>query len=374
MPNRQKFDYLVIGAGLAGLSTAYFLTLKKAGRILLVEKEASPGLAASAQNASMVCQLSKDPLIRQMTLEGAILFQTELRKTLSKVSFKECGSLFIGAEKDLAPFGDAAETAQKRGVRAAFFDRKTTVRKFPFLDKSAFELALYCAADGIADVKSLVCELASAFVERGGVLLCSSKCALKKNDSGEFEIAIDEDVFQARVAVNAAGAWAGEIARSTGSTAVSVFPKRRHIFVTEGLPWVQPDWPLVWDQTQDIYFRPDGQMLLMSPCDEDPYKPGPVSVDEEARKLLEDKLKRLLPQASNASYSNAWGGLRTFAQDRRFIIGWDGSIKNFFWVACLGGHGVTVCASVGKLSSALLTGESVPSDLQRGFSPKRFNS
>jgi glycine/D-amino acid oxidase-like deaminating enzyme len=64
--------------------------------------------------------------------------------------------------------------------------------------------------------------------------------------------------------------------------------------------------------------------------------------------------------------------LRTLTSDGRFVIGWDAQVENLFWVAGLGGHGMTTSAAVGELAAELLLGgrgkKSEP------FSPERFSN
>jgi glycine/D-amino acid oxidase-like deaminating enzyme len=56
--------------------------------------------------------------------------------------------------------------------------------------------------------------------------------------------------------------------------------------------------------------------------------------------------------------------------DGRFVIGWDGRIENFFWVAGLGGHGMTTSSAVGELAADLLLGGA--GKKSEPFSPERF--
>jgi D-arginine dehydrogenase len=66
-----------------------------------------------------------------------------------------------------------------------------------------------------------------------------------------------------------------------------------------------------------------------------------------------------------------WAGFRTIANDGRFVIGWDPQAEGFFWVAGLGGHGVTTSSAVGALAADLLTaGRDKEAE---AFSPARFS-
>jgi glycine/D-amino acid oxidase-like deaminating enzyme len=364
MPERP-YDAVILGAGLAGLATAYYLARRGGRRLAIVEKEAAPGAGATSKSAAMICRLEEDPLLARMTVRGADFFRRDFLSDLAGVPFRECGSLFVGRETDLAGL---------RSAETRFWSRAETVRRFPFLDGADFEAALHVPSDGYADAAALTAALARHLAARGVDLLLSRAAAARVLADGTFEVRAGEALLRSRAVVNAAGAWAGEVARAAGAADPGIVSKRRHIFVTEPLGWADPRWPIVWDVTHGVYFRPDEGRLWMSPCDEGLQGPGPAEVDGAIRAVLDAKIRKLLPRAAGAGLSRSWAGLRTFAPDGRFMIGWDERLRNFFWVACLGGHGVTVSASAGSLAAALISREAADPELEAAFSPARFRA
>jgi glycine/D-amino acid oxidase-like deaminating enzyme len=93
-------------------------------------------------------------------------------------------------------------------------------------------------------------------------------------------------------------------------------------------------------------------------------------VDIAAEELLAYKITRFMPALTNAPINRRWAGLRTLTPDGRFVIGWDPKVKGLFWVAGLGGHGVTTSSAVGALAADLITaGTGAQSE---AFSPARF--
>jgi glycine/D-amino acid oxidase-like deaminating enzyme len=93
-------------------------------------------------------------------------------------------------------------------------------------------------------------------------------------------------------------------------------------------------------------------------------------VEESVRELLAEKIQNYMPSLSAASINKGWAGFRTLSPDGRFVIGWDPQVKGFFWVAGLGGHGVTTSWAVGELAADLiLGGQNKKSD---AFTPERL--
>ena len=136
------------------------------------------------------------------------------------------------------------------------------------------------------------------------------------------------------------------------------------------LPRARADWPFVWDVAHDVYFRPESGGLLLSPCDESELPPGIPDVDPAAIDLLHRKLSHHLPALADVPLARTWAGLRTFAPDKRFVIGPDPLLPGFFWAAGLGGHGVTTSHAAGALAAELV--ERPESDAGNPFSPARF--
>jgi D-arginine dehydrogenase len=171
--------------------------------------------------------------------------------------------------------------------------------------------------------------------------------------------------------VNASGAWANIIAEMAGARKMPLRPCRRHLYVSGPLSWVDKSWPFVWDVTHDIYFRPEGEGLLLCACDQTEVSPGDPPLDPSVKELLAEKIERYIPALSGVSISSGWAGLRTLSADGRFVIGWDPKVEGFFWVAGLGGHGVTTSSAVGALAADLILAG--PGKSSEPFRPARFH-
>ena len=93
-------------------------------------------------------------------------------------------------------------------------------------------------------------------------------------------------------------------------------------------------------------------------------------MDPGIQEILAEKIQRFMPGLSSVAINKSWAGFRTLSQDGRFVIGWDPDVEHLFWVAGLGGHGVTTSSAVGALAADVILGS--PNDLFEAFSPKRF--
>ena len=184
--------------------------------------------------------------------------------------------------------------------------------------------------------------------------------------------------YLARRVVNAAGAWAELVGRQAGASRVPLLAYRRHLYESRAFGRAAARWPFVWDLTRRLYFRPSARGLLLSPCDRDLFRPGSAgasraeSPDPRLRRVMAKKLRSFSNALASITIDSEKAGLRTMTPDGRFAVGEDPRARGFFWVAGLGGHGVTTCFSVGKLAADLIAGRRVDAALARALSPARF--
>jgi len=133
---------------------------------------------------------------------------------------------------------------------------------------------------------------------------------------------------------------------------------------------IAPDLPFLWHSQTDVYFRPDAGGVLTSACDATPHPVAAPAVDPRAESDLRTKLAIAFPRYAAWAVEEARACLRTFSADERFLIGRDPELDGFFWVAALGGHGMSTSYGVGRLAADAVAGER-SSELER-FSPARF--
>jgi D-arginine dehydrogenase len=363
-------DYLIVGAGFAGAATAYHLTRQGVANILLLEKEAIPGFHASGRNAAMIRQCVPDPALLPLTRDGCAFLRNLPPDWPVPVQFKQNGSLLLGSAQGWEKLKRDGEIARGLGIPVELWTPEQAKRHVPVLKEAEFDGATWCAEDGILDIHALLSGyLKSALAHGMRVRYSCTVSEIRALGTG-FEVKTGGEVIKARVLVNASGAWANVIARLAGAAELPIRPYRRHLFVSPPLSWVDASWPFVWDTTHDIYFRPEGGGLLLSACDQQELSPGDPPVDATIHELLAEKIQLYIPGLASVPIQRAWAGLRTLVSDGRFVIGWDPQVNGLFWVAGLGGHGVTTSSTVGALAADLLVGEKRAD--AAAFSPARF--
>jgi len=126
----------------------------------------------------------------------------------------------------------------------------------------------------------------------------------------------------------------------------------------------------VWDLPHGLYFRPESGGLLLCACDETPAEPGCYDEDPRVTARLEELVRTHQPGLGELRLMRTWVGQRTFAPDRRFVVGFDPRDPRLFHVAGLGGNGVATSYAIGEMAAGMLLGADPGTARAAGFSPR----
>lgn len=354
----ERFDVLIVGGGVAGLATACQLTNRGMKDVVLLEREEYRGFYASGHNAGVGRQLTGLKEHTALTIQG--------RGLLADVGLiDDSGGLLLGAEP-----GGTARLADE----AAHFRLKVQQGAGAMVEGLLAAEYLRIPSDGIIDVDGMLRYCAEEARYRGASLRFG--CALEAihvEDDG-FRVEADGSVLHARFLVNAAGAWAQALGRMAGGLDIPFTPLRRHLVWSRG-PHPQNQ-PWTWWADRPLYLRPESGGLLMCACEEQPVplpERGcqPPCDETPVLESLSASLQEVAPAVADLPITRIWCGLRTFAPDRRFVLGRDPRNPRLFWAAGLGGHGMTSGLAVGDLTAATVLdagdpGPLSPARLQKG--------
>jgi D-arginine dehydrogenase len=242
--------------------------------------------------------------------------------------------------------------------------------------------ALGLAEDGASDidVHALHQGYLRGFRQHGGRVWTDAHVAGLARDGGFWTVTLaDGRALRACHLVNAAGAWADELADLAGARRIGLEPRRRTAFTfapPEGVDAAR--WPAVIGIDESYYFKPDAGQLLGSPANADPVHPHDVVPEELDVALGIHHIEQATTMTIRRPH-RVWAGLRSFVADGDMAIGWDGEREGFFWLAGQGGYGIQSAAGAASLARSLLLGEALPEALRAEgldaatLSPARLN-
>jgi glycine/D-amino acid oxidase-like deaminating enzyme len=368
-PVPASADVVVAGGGFAGAATAFHLARLGVRDVVVIEADDQFGSQASGLNAAMARQVVGDAATGAMLRSSVAGFVDAWARD---AGFRPCGSLLLlGGEGEQGLLGTAREAAAA-GLDCRVADRDEVVARVPVLEDTPFTAAISTASDGVVDIHALLWKYLGGARAAGASLAAACPVTGVETSGGRVvAVLTPRGRVACRLLVDAAGAWANRVAALAGLPPLPMTPYRRHLAVTPPVPGVNPGWPFVWHVGACFYFRPEVGGLLLSPCDQTPAEPGPSTRDPAAIEDLARKLARNVPALADLPVKRYWAGLRTITADTRFAIGPDPRLSGFFWVAGLGGHGMTGSWAVGKLAAELIAGAAPGADAAP-VAPARF--
>ena len=351
---RDPGAVVIIGAGMAGVATAFHLSRRRVRTIILVEREAQVAAHASGRNAAIFRLLDRD--------RSNVVLAQETQAQLASMPWsrdvvRSGGALTVAAADEVARLQRLAEVARAEGVELAVWTPGHAADVVPALDASRMADVLYLPNEGIIDIHGLVHgALAQARAAGVQVRLGCGVRGVRVEKGRVCGVTTDAGEIEAAVVVNAAGAWAADLGRQAGAASLPLRPVRRHLaFLRVAGP--APAWPVVWDLSTPLYFRPESGGVLVSLCEEIPSQPGDESCDDHLAERLAVGMHGLRPPLDDAQLVRGWACQRTMTPDDRFVVGSDPRLEGFFWVAGLGGHGMSAGLAAGRVAAELIVGD-----------------
>ncbi|MBY8828198.1 NAD(P)/FAD-dependent oxidoreductase [Hephaestia mangrovi] len=355
------YDIAIVGAGIAGASLA--AELAPHARVVLLEAESQPGYHATGRSAAFWSETYGGPAIQPLTTaSGPLLDAAGVLAPL--------GSLHIGRACDDAAIDAFLAAFEGSGVALEEVDPHALI---PGL-RDDWHRAVHEPSCTYIDVAALHAGYLAQARRAGAELRTDAalETAIRKNV--RWNVRIASGALTADVVVNAAGAWADEVARRAGVAPIGIQPYRRTMVQLRTDPAPPERLPHVAHIGGSFYFKPEaGGRLWLSPHDEIASDPCDAQPEELDVALAIDRFEHCVDWRVTA-LEHKWAGLRSFASDRLPVYGFAPDASGFFWCAGQGGFGIQTAPAAARLAAALLLDR--PLDLPHvdpgRYSPARF--
>lgn len=335
-------DFLIIGGGIAGVSAG--ARLARFGRVTLLEGESALAYHASGRSAALYEH------------EYGLASTVALARA-SEASFKAMpgllaprGIMFIAGPGEEAALARDIDEIQLEEISPA-----EAAAKVPVLDPATITGAAWHADAWDIDTDLMIQAHAREIRANGRVVTRAPVTAIRKTPSGWSVEAGGAD-FEARQLVNAAGAWADEIAAMAGLAPIGFTPKRRSIARVAAPDGYDPrHWPMTFGAGESWYMKPDAGALLISPADAEPTTPHDAWADDMVLAEGIAGWEAHVTAPVTRMIAN-WAGLRTFSPDGNLVLGPDPREASFIWSAGQGGYGFLTAPAASQLVADRVTG------------------
>ena len=360
------FDYAVIGAGIAGASIAYQLSVGGRDRVLVLEREPQPGYHSTGRSAAMFIETYGTSTIRALTRASRTFYEHPPEGFTGYPLLTPRGVLYVAREGQQDLLASALRDLTQHAPATRRIRTDEALARVPVLRAPGLCGAILEEDAQDIDVHALHQGYLRGLRSCGGVLRTEAELAGAQRLGDLWVIALaDGHTVRARTVVNAAGAWADVVAALCGVRPVGLEPRRRSAFIFAAPEGVDcTGWPAVVGIDESFYFKPDAARLLGSPANADPVPPHDVVPEELDIALGIHRIQEVTTLVIRRPH-RAWAGLRSFVRDGEFVLGWDDASDRFFWLAAQGGYGIQTAAAAAELAAALLRGEPPPARLTR---------
>jgi 4-methylaminobutanoate oxidase (formaldehyde-forming) len=356
---RDRARVVIVGAGIAGASTAYHLAQLGWRDVVVVEQGAlvsgttshAPGLVGQLRTspALMKMLLYSVSLYRGLSLDGVAGFQGEgsLRVASSKVRF--------------AQFRRLHALAGSVGLEAHLLDAAEAVRLFPLMSPAGVEGGLYLPGDGSASAPVLAGALINEAQARGVEFRPNTRVRGFDLAGGRVRgLETSAGRVATETVVVCAGIWSPRLGGLAG-VALPLTPMQHQYAETEPLPELAGKTvPNLRDPDNLVYLRQKGRSLVFGGYERDPrplaveeipQRPDPTVLAFDAAHF--EPLRRgaaaRVPAVGTAGLARAVNGLESFTIDGEFLLGPSPAVGGF-WAACgFCAHGVSGGGGVGKV-------------------------
>jgi D-arginine dehydrogenase len=339
------YDVLIVGGGIAGLSLAS--ALAGSCSVALVEAEQELAYHTSSRSARQLIPSFGPEVVQELTVRTLELMAARDAQ-LPEPVLTPRSFMLIGTE-------DSVRAEASGNMSAITHDR--ALELCPALVPGAFSAAgldtgsFGCNAPLLLADHRLRAEAAGADIITGARVYSAQRLG-----SG-WEIGAGQEAFEAGVLVNAAGAWADELAVISGVEKLGLQPYRRTAAIVDVDHPLPANSPMVAAADHTFYFRREGTEVLISPSETVPSGPEDARPRPGDIERLIVKLNQLTTLGIRAVRS-AWTGLRTEAADGVPVAGFDAEAPGFYWLAGQGGYGFQTSSAMAELAAAqILAGQ-----------------
>ena len=360
----DRADVVIVGGGIVGSAVAYFLATEPGfrGSIAVVERDTGFRESSTARSAGGLRQQFSTPeniAMSRFTLATIRELAARFGRD-SDVAFRERGYLILAGAGGEAVLTENVALQRSMGADIVLLNAHELAARFPWLATEGLTLGSFGqSGEGWFDPPSLANLFRQAAVSAGAVVVNDEVTGI---DAAERVAAISlkrGGRLACGCLVNAAGAWAGQVAALAG-VRLPVEPRKRYIYVVDCRepPEALRQAPLTTDPG-GVWFRPEGRFFLCGKSPEETGEPPIGDLDNVDHVFFDEEvwpsLALLVPAFESLKVVNAWAGYYDYnTLDQNAVIGAHPEIPNLYFATGFSGHGVQQAAAAGRAVADLI--------------------
>ncbi len=351
----ERAEVVIVGGGIIGASIAYHLARRGLKDIILLEKELFFGAESTGKCAGGIRAQFATPINIQLSMASIAAFERFAEEMGAPVAFHQVGYLFMSTDPaQWAAAQKAVELQRSLGVNVDLLTAQQINDMVPELRTEDVVGATYSARDGLADPH----EFLQGYIKRNrdlGVRAFTQRpvTGLEVQGGRIQGVVTASGTISTPLVVNAAGAWAAQIARMA-AVDLPIAPVRRHIATTAPLPFISSTYPMMVDNGSGLYMHPESGGLLMGMAKRDEPPAYRTDVDEDFVMEIVGAAVDRMPALETAAVNAAWAGLYEVTPDHHPIFETHKDPQGLFTCAGFSGHGFMHAPAAGEAMAELI--------------------
>jgi glycine/D-amino acid oxidase-like deaminating enzyme len=377
-----RYDVIIVGGGIMGSATAYYLTKKDPQlKVVVIERDLAYTRASttlSMVNARIQFSLKQNVEISQYAFDVLENFENEMTVNGNRpsIAYHREGNLFLHQADAVSDARTSLAMQQELGCQVEWWTPDQVKQRYPLYAPEAIEGiagATFGARDGHFDAYAVLMGYKANARAQGAVYIEDEVAGLTlagRHISGVRTAS--GSAYTSGIVINCAGAWCTGLAKTAGVD-LPVQPTKRQCFCVD--PAVKPDRPLpLTILPSGFYFRTEtgGMILMGKSMAEDPVGFEFTWDQNRFMEILWPELAEFVPAFESLKLVRGWAGLYAVnTLDGNAILGEWPELKGFYLANGFSGHGLQQGPAVGRYLSELITGSAPTLDLSI-FSPQRI--
>jgi glycine/D-amino acid oxidase-like deaminating enzyme len=385
----ESAEVVVVGGGVIGAATAYYLAAQKVS-VALLERAGLAGGTSGACEGSILMQTKRPGLHLECARQSSGMYAALSDELETDLEYSRHGSMMIAeTELELEHLVSHAEQQRRAGVPIEVIDANAVRERQPALGDHVLS-ATVCHMDAEVNPYRVALAFAAA-ARRKGASIHQYTCVTGIRQSGSriTDVETDSGTISTNTVVNAAGVWAPALAQMVGVT-VPIRPRRGMILVTEPRERILKGTVLSAEYLTSKF--PQGHPSERRPPEEQlsgglvmgQTKSGNVligssrqfvgydsRVTREGIAHISARAVRAMPLLRTVSVIRTYAGLRPATPDGLPILGRIPGVEGFVMAAGHEGDGIALAPWTGRSVAELILGRTRPEQLA-GLELRRF--
>lgn len=357
-------DVVIVGGGIMGTSTAFFITSETDLETVLVEKDTIASGSTGDSSAILRHHYGPQRQYTKMAWWSHQFYQSFEEETGSPISYEP--QPLVRTASEGTPSGEyvkqGADVLAEFDIPTTEYDPEELAEAYPMMDFGSFDFAVSDDTAGYSDGFDAANGFARAARAQGATIVTDTAVTNIRTENGAVsEVETTAGSISSDTVIVAAGPWTAELA-TTVDVDIPIEPSREQVLILERPEEYDATYsnlpPMTALPGGEVYLRPDfGEGILIAThhwgesADPNSYDNTP---DEEVLLELTEQVMDVIPELTKGGIKGQYCGVYANTPDRDFIIDQVGPVGCY--VACgFSGHGFKHGPAVGKILQDLIT-------------------